>query len=167
MALSFADVAEILKVIDASEIEELVLEVDGVKLVVRRQGAGGAPVVARQAADIARPAAAAGAVPSGAAAPGTAGKAAALGGGPTAPVQGAVPVPAPMVGTFYRRPSPEEPPFVEEGARVVAGQTLCLLEVMKLFTQVEASIAGTVVSLPVVDGEGVEYGQPLAWILAD
>ncbi|MCP5367050.1 MAG: hypothetical protein H6906_06000 [Hyphomicrobiales bacterium] len=66
-----------------------------------------------------------------------------------------------MVGTFYRRPSPDEPPYVEEGSVVKAGDPLCLIEVMKLYTTIEAPAAGRVVSVAAADGALVEFDQPL------
>jgi acetyl-CoA carboxylase biotin carboxyl carrier protein len=68
---------------------------------------------------------------------------------------------APMVGTFYRAPSPEAEPFVREGERIKPGQTICLIEAMKIMNEIEADLAGEVVQLLVGNGEPVEYNQPL------
>ncbi|MCE5393069.1 MAG: acetyl-CoA carboxylase biotin carboxyl carrier protein [Acidithiobacillus sp.] len=68
---------------------------------------------------------------------------------------------SPMVGTFYRAPSPEAPPFVEEGSMVKAGQTLCIIEAMKLLNEIEADIGGKVLKILVSNGQPVEYGEPL------
>ncbi|MXW39746.1 MAG: acetyl-CoA carboxylase biotin carboxyl carrier protein [Synechococcus sp. SB0668_bin_15] len=68
---------------------------------------------------------------------------------------------APMVGTFYRAPAPEEPPFVDVGDRVQVGQTLCILEAMKLMNEIEADVAGEVVEVLVENGTPVEFDQPL------
>ncbi|NIP72400.1 MAG: acetyl-CoA carboxylase biotin carboxyl carrier protein, partial [Gammaproteobacteria bacterium] len=68
---------------------------------------------------------------------------------------------SPMVGTFYRAPSPGNPPFVEVGQRVNVGDTLCIIEAMKMFNQIEADKAGTVAAILVENGQPVEYGQPL------
>ncbi len=73
---------------------------------------------------------------------------------------------SPMVGTFYRSPSPEEAPFVEEGTKVSAGDPLCLIEVMKLFTTIEATIDGIVEAVLADDGKLVEFDQPLFVIAA-
>ena len=70
-------------------------------------------------------------------------------------------VKSPMVGTFYRSPSPEAPPFVEVGDRVRPGQTLCILEAMKLMNELQAEVAGVVRKILVDNGAPVEYGQPL------
>lgn len=68
---------------------------------------------------------------------------------------------SPMVGTFYRSPSPEAPPYVEVGDRVEEGQTLCILEAMKLMNELEAEVTGVVREIPVENAEPVEYGQLL------
>ena len=77
------------------------------------------------------------------------------------PSDGAVRVEAPMVGTFYRAPQPGAPPFVQEGDTVAAGQTLCILEAMKLMNEVKAEIEATVRSINVENGDAVEFGQLL------
>ena len=73
-------------------------------------------------------------------------------------------VTAPMLGTFYRMPSPGEKPFVEQGDKVSPDDTVCLVEVMKLFNSVKAGMAGTVEQILVENGTLVEYGQPLILI---
>jgi len=68
---------------------------------------------------------------------------------------------APMVGTFYRAPSPGAAPFVEEGQTVKVGDTLCIIEAMKLLNQIEADKAGVIKAILVENGEPVEYGEPM------
>jgi len=68
---------------------------------------------------------------------------------------------SPMVGTFYRAPSPGSKPFVEEGQGVKIGDTLCIIEAMKILNQIEAEKAGTVRRILVENGQPVEYNQPL------
>lgn len=68
---------------------------------------------------------------------------------------------APMVGTFYRSPSPGSPPFVEVGQSVSKGQTLCIIEAMKLLNEIESDVSGTVKAVLTENGQPVEYGQPL------
>ncbi|AWB35162.1 acetyl-CoA carboxylase biotin carboxyl carrier protein [Orrella marina] len=70
-------------------------------------------------------------------------------------------VKAPMVGTFYRAPSPGAQPFVEVGQSVKEGQPLCIIEAMKLLNEIEADKAGVIKEILVENGEPVEYGQPL------
>jgi acetyl-CoA carboxylase biotin carboxyl carrier protein len=68
---------------------------------------------------------------------------------------------SPMVGTFYRAPSPGSPPFIEVGQSVTKGQTLCIIEAMKLLNEIESDASGTVKSILVENGQPVEYGQAL------
>jgi len=86
---------------------------------------------------------------------------------PAAPVAAAPAVPAghvvksPMVGTFYRSPSPGAKPFVEIGSQIKEGDTICIIEAMKILNEIEADKSGTVVQMLSDNGEAVEYGQPL------
>lgn len=68
---------------------------------------------------------------------------------------------APMVGTFYKSPSPEEGAYVQVGDKVSNDTTVCILEAMKLFNEIQAEISGEIVEILVEDGQMVEYGQPL------
>ena len=68
---------------------------------------------------------------------------------------------SPMVGTFYRAPAPDARPYVEVGDRVKAGQTVCIVEAMKLMNEIQADVAGTVTEIRVENGQPVEYGQTL------
>jgi acetyl-CoA carboxylase biotin carboxyl carrier protein len=70
-------------------------------------------------------------------------------------------VKSPMVGTFYRAPSPDAKPFVEVGGTVKAGETICVLEAMKLMNEIEADASGTIKAILVENGQPVEYGQAL------
>jgi acetyl-CoA carboxylase biotin carboxyl carrier protein len=70
-------------------------------------------------------------------------------------------VAAPMVGTYYASPSPGARPFVEIGSEVKPGDTLCIIEAMKMMNQIESEVAGRVVSILAENGNPVEYGQPL------
>jgi len=72
-----------------------------------------------------------------------------------------VEVTAPMVGTFYRAPGPEEPPFVEIGSRISVGQAVCILEAMKLMNELESEVSGEVMEILVENGTPVEFGQVL------
>ncbi len=78
-----------------------------------------------------------------------------------------VEVTSPMVGTFYRAPAPDADPYVEIGDHVKVGQTLCILEAMKLMNELEAELSGTINGIAVENGEPVEYGQVLFRILPD
>lgn len=152
MALTYKDVAEILKTIDASELEEVVIELDGLRLVVRRGNphGGRTPVPAERPAALA-PQSAKPRLPK------SVGQARVE----LTPAEGRVAVRAPMVGSFYRRPSPDAPPFVEAGARVRTGDPLCLIEVMKLYTTISAPTAGRIEAIAVEDASAVEFDQLL------
>ncbi len=72
-----------------------------------------------------------------------------------------VTVTAPIVGTFYRSPSPDAPPFVDAGIRVKKGQVICIIEAMKLMNEIESEMDGVVIRALVENGQPVEYGEPL------
>lgn len=74
---------------------------------------------------------------------------------------GLIEIKSPMVGTFYSAPSPEAPPFVAIGTRVTKGQTLCIIEAMKLMNQIESEIDGTIEKILIDNAKPVEFGQPL------
>lgn len=71
---------------------------------------------------------------------------------------------SPMVGTFYRSPAPDEPPFASIGDRIRVGQTVCIIEAMKLMNEIEAESAGQVMQVLVENGQPIEFGQPLMYI---
>jgi len=165
VTLSYKEVADILKIIDSSECQELVLEMENIRLVVRRGGGqtteAGAPRPVHTAPAPHQP-------PPPAELPATTPEPAAETepAGERAQV-GVTEVRAPMVGTFFRRPSPNDPPFVEEGSVIKPGDPLGLIEVMKLYTTIEAAAGGTVTSIMVEDGALVEFNQLLFTIKPD
>jgi len=157
VSLTYDEIAEIIKLIDSSSCDELVVETGDINLVVRRNGAsagaaaeyverGSAPVTVSPAA----PRKARAAAPKVAAADAA-----------DATAAGQIEVAAPMVGTFYRAPSPEARAFVDVGDVVDVGDALCLIEVMKLFTTINAEVAGRIVQIGAENGELVEYGRTL------
>jgi acetyl-CoA carboxylase biotin carboxyl carrier protein len=75
-----------------------------------------------------------------------------------------VEIKSPMVGTFYRAPNPEEPPFAAVGDRIANGQTVCIIEAMKLMNELEAEVAGQVMEILVENGQPVEFGQTLMYV---
>lgn len=165
MSLTFKDVAEIIKIIDASACDELIVEVPGAKIVVRRNGRSGEPAIA------AGPAAAPRVAGQGTAGPGTRevgtsvseptdGTKARAGGG-IGRDDGKAEVRSPMVGTFYRAQSPKDPPLVEIGTVVKPGDPLCLIEVMKLYTTIASEQAGRIVEILPGNAQLVEYDQVL------
>lgn len=161
MPLSYSEVAEIVKIIDSSNCDEVSLELEGTRILIRRRGTGALETTLRSPAEAS--------VETPASSPTDAQNPAVSASAPRTPSEGlataAAPdvgtVCSPMVGTFYTRPSPEEPEFVTVGTRVAAGTPLCIIEVMKLFTTIEATQAGTVRAVLAENGQMVEYGQPL------
>ncbi|MEC9367951.1 MAG: acetyl-CoA carboxylase biotin carboxyl carrier protein [Pseudomonadota bacterium] len=154
MVLRYKEIAEIISLIDSSSCDEIVLETDEIKLVVRRRGAGNS-VAYEQGAPRAAPASPAPAAPAGQPAPQSSKTK------PAPAAQGGVVVSSPMVGTFYRAPSPDSPPFVEVGGKVKVGDPLCVIEVMKLFTTIHAEFGGTVREIGADNAQLVEFGQML------
>ena len=156
-ALSLSDVKELLAAFTDADVAELTLEHGDFRLCLKKQGGVVAPLMAAAQA----PAPAHGPAPAAAVA-------APL---PTAPQPEAAPpapaatrvltINAPMVGTFYRSPSPEAPPFVDVGDHVKPGQTVCIVEAMKLMNEIESEVSGKVLRVLVENGQPVEYGQPL------
>ena len=164
MPLTFDQVSKIVSIIDNSSCEELIVETDDIKLVVRRR-VSGTPLPRERPEHPAPVAAVSETTPATTfAAPKTSPKPAAVGA-----VDGfsRVSVDAPMVGTFYRSPAPDKPDFVTEGAVVTKGDPLCLIEVMKLFTTVYASVTGRIEQILPASGELVEYGQTLFVIVLE
>jgi acetyl-CoA carboxylase biotin carboxyl carrier protein len=80
---------------------------------------------------------------------------------PSAPASDLLEIRSPTVGTFYSAPSPNDPPYVKIGSKVAADSVVCLVEAMKVFNQITADVAGTVVEICVSEGDAVEYGQVL------
>ncbi len=74
------------------------------------------------------------------------------------------PVTAPMVGTFYSAPSPDEPPFVKAGDNISIGQVICIIEAMKLMNEIEADVSGKITEICVKNGDTVEFGQVLMYV---
>jgi acetyl-CoA carboxylase biotin carboxyl carrier protein len=155
VSLTAKDVAEITRLLEESAFDELCLELDGLKLTLRR-GADADLQAASHPATAALLPAAAPVIPAALVAGSVASSAATSEGGP-----GIRDVPAPLLGTFYRAPKPGAPPFVEVGSRVEEDSIICILEVMKLMNTVRAGMRGTVTEILGRDGVLVEYGETL------
>jgi acetyl-CoA carboxylase biotin carboxyl carrier protein len=150
VSLSYDEIAEIIKLIDSSSCDELVVETGDMKLVVRRNGASAVPAAqytARGSAPVAVSRSSAREARS-----------------ELPKIEAAadqIEVTAPMVGTFFRAANPESPPFVEIGTIVRKDQPLCLIEVMKLFTTIKSEVDGRIVQIGAENAELVEYGRTL------
>ncbi len=149
-------VERLIRAVDESGLDSVEIERGGTRIRIARTPPP-APVSAAPAAPAAGAAAAPAAGAEGAPAPSEA----AEGEAEAAGREHLVDVASPMVGTFYRAPAPDAPSYVEEGSRVSVGDTLCIIEAMKLMNELEAEVAGTVVEILVENAEPVEYGQVL------
>ena len=146
MTLTAKDVTEIARLLEESSFDELYLELDGLKLSLKRGGASEVSAAAPLAAAAAPEAAAA---PPAAVTP------------PPSSDPNAHEVAAPLLGTFYRAPKPGAPPFVEIGSAVEEDTIIGIIEVMKLMNTVRAGVRGTVTQILARDGVLVEYGETL------
>jgi acetyl-CoA carboxylase biotin carboxyl carrier protein len=159
--LTAQDVAEITRLLEESEFDELHIEHEGLKLTLRRGAAHYAPALLAAAGPAAAPApvgpVAAAPRPSAVRRTSTTPRES-----PRATTDGSqLSITAPMVGIFYRAPKPGAPPFVDVGSQVEADTIVGIIEVMKLMNTVRAEARGTVVEIDVQDGAAVEYGQVL------
>jgi acetyl-CoA carboxylase biotin carboxyl carrier protein len=168
--LNLKELKEILQLLDEKEITEFELEEEGMKLRIRKAAAGPPPSTAPVLTQVV-PAVLPAVTASPAAAPAPAAAAA-----PAPAVAEEAPEPAderllivksPIVGTFYRTPDPNSPPFVSVGDRVKPGQVLCIIEAMKLMNEIEAEVAGEVLKIHHETGQPVQYGDPLFSIRLD
>lgn len=81
-----------------------------------------------------------------------------------APAKKGTPITSPMVGTFYKAPSPDSEPFVSVGSTVSAGDVVCIVEAMKMMNEIESEVSGKIVEVCVEDGQPVEFGQVLMYV---
>ncbi|MBE3572305.1 MAG: acetyl-CoA carboxylase biotin carboxyl carrier protein, partial [Moorella humiferrea] len=140
--MDLKEITQLIKALEETGVTELNLESEGVKVSIKRGMVGCQPVAEAVSSPAQEPAAA----------PPKEDKGAAV---------DVIEVRAPMVGTFYRAPAPDAPPFVEIGTRVKPGQTLCIIEAMKLMNEITADAPGRVIEILVENGQPVEYGQIL------
>jgi acetyl-CoA carboxylase biotin carboxyl carrier protein len=145
MQLSLTQLESLLRTLEAGGASEFEYEDEKIRVKIAIPRGGGAPLapLARGAAPA--PVAAAEAKPAAEA----------------APASDLTAITSPFVGTFYRAASPEAANFVEVGSSVKKGQTLCIVEAMKLMNEIESEFAGTIVEILVENGKSVEYGQKL------
>jgi acetyl-CoA carboxylase biotin carboxyl carrier protein len=139
--MEFEDLKGIIELLRETDITELLIEKEGTKVRIKREktfpsvevSAPKAPSVRETAAEEA----------------------------PEVETQRLITVTSPIVGTFYRSPSPDAAPFVDGGQKVRKGQVLCIIEAMKLMNEIESEVDGTLVKTLVENGQPVEYGEPL------
>ena len=150
-------IQQLAKILRDSDLGEILVEEEGIRIRLRKT----APAKGREYVTLPPMAAAPMAMPVPAPAPVAAASATAPAAAAPAAEAGLVPFLSPMVGTFYRSPSPDREAFVQAGSRVNPDTTLCIIEAMKVMNEIKAEISGEVVDVLVENGEAVEYGQPL------
>ena len=155
--MDFKQIQELIKMINKSNIGEVSIEEKGFKLTIKQkeepvQQVIAAPIQAQPVAAV-LPAAAPVAQP--AAVLDKPSKAA------EAPAGNTVTIKSPMIGTFYRSPSPDKPAFINVGDDIEPGKVVCIIEAMKLFNEIESEVKGRIVKVLVEDASPVEYDQPL------
>lgn len=149
--MDFKQIQELIKIINKSNIGEISVEQKDFKITIKQKEEQVHTVVAAAPAPVVM------AAPAVAAAPTAASVIA-----PAAPkADNLVTIKSPMIGTFYRRSSPDKPAFAEIGDEVNPGKVVCIIEAMKLFNEIESEVSGKIVKVLVEDASPVEYDQPL------
>jgi acetyl-CoA carboxylase biotin carboxyl carrier protein len=149
--MDLKQIQDLVKMVNKSNISELTIEEKDIKITIKQKEdkyVTAAPIQQVQALPAAAPAPVAASAAPAAAAP--------------APVaSNLITIKSPMIGTFYRRPSPDKPNLVDEGDEVRSGKVVCIIEAMKLFNEIESEISGKIVKVLVEDSTPVEFDQPL------
>ncbi|WP_062306041.1 acetyl-CoA carboxylase biotin carboxyl carrier protein [Alicyclobacillus sendaiensis] len=150
--LTMEEIRELIRLLDDSTLTELELEFEDGKVRLAKR----AEVVSYAVPQVAMPVAQAAPAPAAQAAQPTANAAPAAVEDPALHV-----ITSPMVGTFYRAPAPDAPPFVDVGSQIGPKTVVCIIEAMKLMNEIEAEVSGEIVEVLAENGQLVEYGQPL------
>ena len=143
---AFRLIEEMLELMESRGLVELEMEHQGLRIRLKKASSSPTPHVVEYIAGIPQPVA-----PN---APASAAK-------PAADEGPRVVIKSPMVGTFYRAPAPDAPPFTEVGQTLETGQVVCIIEAMKLMNEIKAEVSGRIVEVLVENGAPVEFGQPL------
>lgn len=152
--MDLKQIQDLVKMVNKSNISELTIEEKDIKITIKQKEdkyVTAAPVQALPQMQAMPVAAAPVASAPAAAAPAAAPKAA----------DNLITIKSPMIGTFYRKPAPDKPNFVEEGDEVRNGKVVCVIEAVKLFNEIESEVSGKIVKILVEDASPVEYDQPL------
>ena len=149
--MNLKEIKELINLMNDNELSEIEIEREGTKIKIKKSSSGFPEIVHRSVPNFrsetqiaAEPTPTASSVP--------------------AANPNVKEIKSPMVGTFYRAPSPESPSFIEAGQMVEVGQVVCIVEAMKMMNQIEADKSGTVSAILVEDGEPVEFDQPMITI---
>ena len=151
--MDIAELKKLLKLMNEYDLAELEIEEQGSAIRLRKASSGAGHVLPPALPAVASASAAPVAPPPPAA--------------PTGPPPGTQEIRSPIVGTFYRTPNPEAPPFVNVGDRVNAETVVCIIEAMKVMNEIKAEVTGEVVEVLVENGEAVEFDQPLFRVKVD
>jgi acetyl-CoA carboxylase biotin carboxyl carrier protein len=148
------EIRELIELVSRSEFSKFEMEREGFKIKMIKQSGEAVPVVNVSAVQ-----------PQSLNAPSTVPAESAVASGEaasaSAAADGLVELNSPIVGTFYRAPSPDAPPFVEVGSKVRKGQTMCIVEAMKVMNEIESEVDAEVVEAPLANGQPVEFGEVL------
>lgn len=148
--MNLKEIRELISLMNDNDLTEVELEREGTKVKIKKAGADAALQVYRPPVEYrveAQPHAAP-----------------AAGSTDAAGSSNKMAIPSPMVGTFYRSPSPDSPPFVEVGQVVEIGQVVCIVEAMKLMNEIKSEIRGKITEAPVENAQPVEFGQALFYV---
>jgi acetyl-CoA carboxylase biotin carboxyl carrier protein len=156
--MDFKQVQELIKIINRSNIGEISIEEKDFKITIKQKKENVTQMIAAPA-PVAMSAPVVAASPAAVAAPVAAVPAAKTEEAPKA--DNLITIKSPMIGTFYRRPGPDKPIFIEVGDEIAPGKVVCIIEAMKLFNEIESEISGRVVKILAEDASPVEYDQPL------
>lgn len=154
--MDLKDIQNLIRFVSKSGASEVKLEMEDIKLTIKTGSGKTETTILQQAPmgvpqmPVAMPAAPAETAPSEAASSEAASES-----------SNYVEIKSPIIGTFYRKPSPDKPMFVEVGDSVTTGSVVCIIEAMKLFNEIESEVSGKIVKILVEDGTPVEFGQPL------
>jgi acetyl-CoA carboxylase biotin carboxyl carrier protein len=157
--MDFKQIQELIKMVNKSQIGEVTIEEKGFRLTIKQKEEPVPQVIA--ASPVPQVSYAAPAAPAPAMAPSATAPAADKPKAAEASTDNLVTIKSPMIGTFYRSPSPGKPMFVEVGDEVQPGKVVCIIEAMKLFNEIESEVKGRIVKILVEDASPVEYDQPL------
>lgn len=150
--MDFKQIQELIKIINKSSIGEISIEEKEFKITIKQKEEKLQTVMATPAQQVFTTPQALGHLSQ---------SAPAASAEPAAKADNYITIKSPMIGTFYRKSGPDKPNFVEVGDEVVTGKTVCIIEAMKLFNEIESEISGKVVKILVDDASPVEYDQPL------
>ncbi len=150
--MDLKQIHELIKIVNKSNIGEISIEDKDGKVTIKQKEEAAVTYTAAPSQAVYAPAPAAPAAAPAASAPAPA---------PAPKADNLITIKSPMIGTFYRRPSPDKPLLADVGTDVTAGKVVCIIEAMKLFNEIESEISGTIVKVLVEDASPVEFDQPL------